>query len=351
MIPYSAIPNGKKNFFDKGWTVQNNLSFSTGDATSTLFLSLQNVNVLGIVPGDKSMRNTFRLNGSKTYGRFKADYTFSYANEKIDVTGGSYYQDRPVYWTVINAPQQADLRQYRDWRADPFASPSWYFNAYYGNPWWQIDAARNVTKNNNLIGTLNFSFQITNWLAASYRFGYSRNDQDFKGTREGINFDPYAVTDPWQAGMLPSSVKLLQPNVSDQLAYSKRISGDALLTANKNFGDFSTKLILGNSIYKRSSRLVSDQSSFLVIPGIYNINYRQGEPVANENFVSEGLIGVFADLTLGYKNFLFLHGTGRNDWNSKLSVAKVHLLSKCRSFICIHRCDPWSERQQGTQLW
>ncbi|MGE5519325.1 MAG: TonB-dependent receptor domain-containing protein, partial [Candidatus Dadabacteria bacterium] len=262
-----------------------------------------------------------RINGTREYGRFKMEYNTYYALEKIDQAGGSYFQDRPVYWTVINAPQHVNLRDYRNWKTDPFASPNWYFNAYYGNPWWQIDEARNVTKNNNFIGNARFSLGITSWLTASYSLGYSRNDQNFKYTRSGFDFDPYAQTDPWEAGAIPSSVHKLDPNVTDQLAWSQRLSGTALLTFNKDFGPISTKLILGNDMYKRSSRFLNTSSSSLVIPGIYNISYRQGEPSVGEGLSEEGLIGAFADLTLGFNNYLFLHGSGRNDWNSRLAAA------------------------------
>jgi TonB-linked SusC/RagA family outer membrane protein len=319
LVPYSPIKNGVRKFFDKGLTYQNAASFSTGDANSLFYLSFQNVDVHGIVPKDRSGRNTLRINGMKQYGKFRIDYTTSYTIEKIDQSGGSYFQDRPVYWTVINSPAHADLRQFKNWRTDPFANPNGYFNAYYGNPWWQIDEARNVTKNNNFVGSARFSLQILPWLEASYTAGFSRNDQSFKATKAGFVFDAYAQTDPWGAGAIPSSVKVLQPSLTDQIAFSNRISGDALLSANKTFGAISTKLILGNSMYKRKSRFISDATGSLVIPGIYNINYRQGEPTVNEGYIEEGLIGVFADVTIGYKNFLFLHGSGRNDWNSKLA--------------------------------
>ena len=321
MIPYAAVKDGKRKFFDKGITLQNNVSFSSGDATSLFYVSYQNVHTKGVVPGDKSDRNTIRVNGSKQYGKFNIEYNSSYTLEKIDVAGGSYFQDRPVYWTVINAPQHVDLRDYRDWRNDPFANPNGYFNAYYGNPWWQIDESRRVTRNNTLLSNVRASLQITSWLDLSYTLGYSRNDQSFKATKAGFVFDAYAQTDPWQAGAIPSSVKVLQPSLTDQVGYSSRASGDALLTAHKKFGDFTTKLILGNSIYKRKTRFINDGSASLIVPGLYNINYRQGEPTVNEQITEEGLIGVFADLTIGWKNFLFLHGTGRNDWNSKLAEA------------------------------
>ena len=321
MIPYAAIKDGKRKFFDKGMTLQNNVSFSSGDATSLFYVSYQNVHTKGVVPGDKSDRNTIRVNGSKQYGKFTIEYNSSYTLEKIDVAGGSYFQDRPVYWTVINAPQHVDLRDYRDWRNDPFANPNGYFNAYYGNPWWQIDESRRVTRNNTLLSNVRASLQITSWLDLSYTLGYSRNDQSFKATKAGFVFDAYAQTDPWQAGAIPSSVKVLQPSLTDQMSFSSRASGDALLTARKKFGDITTKLILGNSIYKRKTRFINDASASLIVPGLYNINYRQGEPTVNEGITEEGLLGVFADLTIGWKNFLFLHGTGRNDWNSKLAEA------------------------------
>src|SRR5205814_3943966 len=123
--------------------------------------------------------------------------------------------------------------------------------------------------------------------------GYSRNDQSFKATKAGFVFGAYEQTDPWQAGAIPSSVKVLQPSLTDQIAYSNRISGDALLTAKKSFGDFSTKLIVGNSLYKRKVRFISDATASLIIPGLYNINYRQGEPTVNEGLTEEGLVGVF----------------------------------------------------------
>lgn len=319
LVPYAAVKNGKRDFFDKGITLQNNINFSSGDETSTIFFSLQNVTTKGIVPGDKSDRNQFRLNGMKQYGKFKIDYTTSYSLENINVAGGSYTQDRPVYWTVINSPAHANLRDYRDWRNDPFANPNGYFNAYYGNPWWQIDEARNVTKNHTFIGSINLGLQITNWLNASYQLGYSRNDQDFKATKGGFEFSPYAQSDPWSAGASPSSIHKLDPSLQDQVAYTSRITGTALLTANKSFGDISTKLILGNTVYKRQSRAIFDATSTLVVPGLYNIAYRQGEPTVSENYIAEGLVGAFADLTLGYKNFFFIHASGRNDWNSKLA--------------------------------
>ena len=56
----------------------------------------------------------------------------------------------------------------------------------------------------------------------------------------------------------------------------------------------------------------------MVISDFYNISNRVGEPGVYENFSQVRKNGVFADLTLGYHDYLFLHGTFRNDWDSRL---------------------------------
>jgi TonB-linked SusC/RagA family outer membrane protein len=323
MVPYSAIKNGKKDFFNTGITTQNNVSLSTGDATSSMYLSLQHVDISGTTPKDKDQRDNLRLNGMKQYGRFTANWNFSYTMEKKDVVGNSTNYDQggyPLYWEILNQPQHVDFSYFKDWKNNPFASPDYYYNAYYGNPYWYIDNNRTVDKNNVFIGNVILSMKFTNWLEASYNVSYSRNDRIYKNTVAGVNFDPYAVSDPWQAGMIASSVIFLQPTVTDQQNYRNDISGIGLLTAHKDFGKITTRLVLGNALQKTQTGLIYDNSNSLIVPGLYNINYRQGEATVNQRYSSQGMVGAFGDLTLGYNNFLFLHASGRNDWTSLLAA-------------------------------
>ncbi len=71
---YSAKPNAKLNFFNKGITEQNDLSISGGDDKSRFFLSVQDVNIAGTIPKDKNHRDAFRINGSRDFGRLTVGY-------------------------------------------------------------------------------------------------------------------------------------------------------------------------------------------------------------------------------------------------------------------------------------
>lgn len=340
---YSAIPDAKRKFFDQGVTTINDIAYSAGDEKSKFFLSFQDVNTAGVLPKDVNHRNTIRINGSRESGIFRADYTLGYTLTHTNTSpgtgvpfkygtsgysgsygstsGGSYFQNRPVYWTVINTPANVDLRRYRNWQTDPFASPDGYFNAYYGNPWWQIDQTRLDEKSNDLIGNLSLTLTPVSWLTLNYKAGIVRNDYNNKYTQAGYTFANWAIADTLGSGNIPSAVKKLSPSEGDAISYNQRLTSDFLASVHQKYKDFDFKFIAGTSLIDNTKRLFSASASALVIPDFYNISNRLGNPAVNEYKEETRVMGVFGDLTVGYKNYLFLHGSLRNDWNSLLSSA------------------------------
>jgi TonB-linked SusC/RagA family outer membrane protein len=342
-IPYSAVPNAKSGFFNQGLTTQNEISYSAGDDKSSFYMSFQDVNVAGIIPNDVSRRDALRLNGSRQSGIFRADYNLGYTITHNNTTagagvpfdwgtsgafggfagGGGYFQDRALYWNIINQPADVNLKNYQNWQTDPFASPDGYYNAYYGNPWWQIDETRLDEKQSDLLGNLSLTLKPTSWLAFQYKAGIARDDYSNKYTGAGYTFASWAVNDPayQNAGYIPSSVKVYPASEGDGSSLVQRLTSDLLASAHKTYGDFDIRLVAGSSVIDNSERFFQLSSSTLVIPGFYNISNRLGTPSVGETEVEVRTVGVFGDLTVGYKNMLFLHGSLRNDWTSLLAPA------------------------------
>ena len=335
---YAAKANAKKGFFDQGLTWTNDVSYSAGDDKSKFFFSFQDVNIKGVLPKDVSRRNGIRANGSRENGIFRVDYNVGYTINHINTSpgtgvpysstsgngggytgGGSYFQNRPVYWTVINQPSMVDLRDYRNWQKNPFADPDGFYNAYYGNPWWQIDQTRLDERNNDLIANFALTLKPWDWLDVTYRAGITRNDYTNKYTQRGYTFAAWSIADTLGAGNIPSGVKKLSPSQGDAISFNQRLSSDLLATIHKTHKNFDFKFILGTSLNDNRSRVLSASASVLVIPDFFNISNRVGEPAVTEGFVQTRRVGAFADLTVGYKNYLFLHGSLRNDWTSLLS--------------------------------
>ena len=329
---YSAKPNAKLNFFNKGVTEQNDLSISGGDDKSRFFVSLQDVNIAGTIPKDKNHRDAFRINGSRDFGRltvsYAADYTVQHSNTtpgSFSVNtgpstttagfGGSYYQNRAVYWTILNTPANIDLNDYKNWRTDPFANPNGYFNAYYGNPWWQIDESRFDSKRNTLLGNVSLSYKVTDWFNLSATAAITRYDLTQKFTSEAFTFASWAKADVWGSGRSTTDAPATD---YDAFEYNQRLTGNVFATFDKRIKQFSGKLVLGGTTFDETQRDINTSAAQLVIPDFYNISNRVGSPNVYENLTNYRKIGAFADLTIGYRDFLFVHGSFRNDWDSRL---------------------------------
>ncbi len=338
-IRYAAVPNAKKGFFNNGITWINGISYSSGDDKSRFYMSFEDVDKSGVIPKDRDRRNTIRLNGSRTTGIFRVDYTLGYTLRHTNTTpgtgvpftwgttamtagyagGGSYFQNRPLYWTIINSPADVNLRKYKNWQTDPFASPDGYFNAYYGNPWWQIDQTRLDERSNDLVANLALNLKPLKWLELLYRAGIARNDYNNKYTQAGYTFAPWAIADTLNSGNIPSSVKQFSPSEGDASSYNQRLTSDFLAFIHHAEGKFDFRLIAGTSLVVNTLRLMGDNAGTLVIPNFYNISNRLGIPIVGEYKEETRLLGVFGDLTVGYNNYLFLHGSLRNDWTSLLA--------------------------------
>jgi hypothetical protein len=83
--------------------------------------------------------------------------------------------------------------------------------------------------------------------------------------------------------------------------------------------DLNLKALVGFTSFSSSYRDSQYRANNLSIPGFYDLSNGTGQLVGD--FVDEEqkrTFGVFADLTFGYKNYLFLNLSGRNDWTSTL---------------------------------
>ncbi|MDE3184810.1 MAG: SusC/RagA family TonB-linked outer membrane protein [Bacteroidota bacterium] len=327
--PFQGInPDPRRAFFQTGYRMQNNLSYSGGDSKNSYFLSVQDVSVKGVLPKDQGRRTDLYFSGKKTYGKFSATYNLSYAQKYSNTVGGDFNQNRPVYWNLLNQGANIPLNDPRI--KDP-SSPYFldrYYNAYYPNPWWQIYNSRVINRTNYFTGNLQLNLQATNWLNLTYRAGTQFTSFDNNSYIAAVSFSPWAVSDPWGAGNTASGVGLHKNgSASYTNANARNITQDMIATIQKSFGDIDATLILGNEIAEKPygtdySSITSVSSGQLFVDNFYNTDYRLGELTGSHYIEQTRLISGYGDLTLGYKNYLFLHGSFRRDYSSLLPKGK-----------------------------
>ena len=333
--PYQAqSPDPRKAFFQTGRTEQTDLSLSSGDSKNSNFVGVQYVDVKGVTPEDASNRANVRFAGLRTHGIFSYDYSMNYSYQYSNTVGNDITDAWPIYWTLLNTLPNVPINSLKDWQ-DPnsFASLSNYYNAYYINPWWQVANSRNTTKTNNLQGVLSMHLKPKSWIDINYRLSALITSVVTKNWRNEADFTPYAISDPWSESGTPASGNIAG-SVFDQSTTYKRIQQDITATFNHSFGDINAQLIIGNTIWDRYSNdqqqgvgngtggpsgNPNSQKNNLTLPNIYNIAYYAGIPYVYGNISETRLIGGYGDLTLGYKNSLFLEGNFRRDYSSLLA--------------------------------
>jgi TonB-linked SusC/RagA family outer membrane protein len=315
---YSAKPNAKRGIWDTGLTTQNDISLSGGNEKAGFYASVQDVNVKGVVPRDAYRRTGGRFNANTELGKFKASFNVSYAQATTNKTNSNFY------FTALNTAANIDLSQYRNWQnfRNPdgslnYGNPNNYFNDYFENPWFELDNQRSLLQNNNLIGTTQVDFKATSWATVTYRIGVTNRTFFSKNSEDIFKFRQYASS---STGAGISRAVDNNGNVNDYSGFYTDIVQDIFATVNKKIGeDFSVLFILGSNIKQQSSKYQYTEATALVVPGLFNVGNRTGEPVVTEVNSRTRLLGFYGDLTLGFRDFLFVHASGRRDASSLLS--------------------------------
>jgi TonB-linked SusC/RagA family outer membrane protein len=305
---YSAREDNIKDFFNTGTTKQNGISLSQGDDDSSIFFSAQDVKTEGIIPGDVYHKNTFRLNATKTSGNWTLGGNVSYFTDKTDVAGSLEGSDTEgedngasLYSQLLQTPINIPLQAYSNGDLQD------YFTNYASNPYWILKNSRNRSYSDRFQGNVDLNYKVSEWMGITYRGGISTLSSTFKNTNNA-----YVFTDG-------SGREDLNQGVSDGLNSRRTINSDLIFNFDfKLTDDITAKFLVGNNIRDIKTKEIGIRGDNLVAEGLYNVSIRTGELQGYEYNSRLRSFGLYGSAEFGYKDFLFLTATGRNDWSSTL---------------------------------
>lgn len=320
IVPYSAIPGERRRTFDKGYTVNNQVGFSGGDDNSSYYMSIENNKTAGIVPGDQSKRTGVRLAATKSSDKVRVGFNAAYVQNAVDRTTSDFYFD------ILNVAAHVPISGLRDWRTNKFASPNGFYDDYYNNPYFNKDNNRQTYDDANITGNLDVNYQALPWLNFYNRIGVIQNTRNRKNYTGQFLYSDWAknsafVPAPWDYANDYDGIDRagtdIQGGVFDQISSENVINNDIQAQLSKNLGNFNNKLILGFNVYQRKTKQTNVGSGSIVVPDIYNVSNRRGELTGGELNTTERKFGYYADLTSGWKDIIFVHGSFRYDATSK----------------------------------
>jgi TonB-linked SusC/RagA family outer membrane protein len=334
MVPYKAVKNQKKDFFDTGVTTQHNFSFNSGDEKGSFYMSGQDLKSKGIMPKDEGRRDVFRIGGDKKYGNFTTTYSVAYTYKTTNQTNtGAVYNDlieSPVFVPV------ADLKNPNS----KYGNVDSYYNDYYISPGQIIQQSRYLSVENHIQANLQLNYKVANFLNLSYRTAVDNTSTRTEAKDAGRNYSDFSK----------NNAVMYYPNnnggvdtVEDDGAGHKYAANDVLpsygtadftnllfssdFLANYNFklpSDFKLDGTLGVAYLDNKVTATSvNQGPLNFLP--YNTQNFASVPSLTQGSYQARKLGYFATTTLGYKSYAFIHGSYRTDLDTRLSKANKYI--------------------------
>ncbi|MBD2705460.1 SusC/RagA family TonB-linked outer membrane protein [Spirosoma sp. BT702] len=307
--PWSAHPDNAKDFFKTGFTFSNNLSVASSTDQGSIRFSLGQTNQRFIYPGSQLGRFFMSLN--TTY-KFTDKFTFSGGinyihDDSKGRPGTGFFGNNPMLFYVMFGQRQIDdayLKEYKyaDGTEQSWNRTAWNIQkpAFTQNPYWNQYESFNTDQNNRYFGNAGLTYKITDWLSADVRvFSDYLNHLDEVRSAKGFFVGSYAK----------------RALVNSETNYQ------ATLNINKTLMDSKISLegVLGGNILSIQSTVdAGTTNGGLQNPLVYVLQNSVTPATVSNDYGNRQTNSLFASATLGYKRFLYLTATGRNDWASTL---------------------------------
>lgn len=305
-VAYKAYPNNVKSLFQYGKVFENSIGFTGGDEKSSVSLTASNLNHQGYVPGSKYDRTNIGLGGSTKLGiGLNVRGNFSYAKSK---QLGGFFGYNQVDGAASEFARSFLLA--RNWDLDlPFEDKqqnSLIPNGagQYDNPHWSAKYNRVITDEERFVAGTHLDFKINDWIKVDYSIGSNLNQLQ---RREITEIGSRAAEGLGRLVIENYRKQEIESNLI--FTFTPKITKDVTLRAT-----------LGNNFNQRTINDQVNTGNTFITRGIYTLKNTSQQIFNTDYYERRRIIGVFADATLGFRNYFFLNLTGRNDWSSTLPI-------------------------------
>ena len=303
---FRSNPDNLKNFYETGTTLINNISIASGFNKGNFRLSFTNLRSESIIPGVNLDRQTIgtRLN-FKPIDKLQINSSISYINSKSDNRPSNGYGSENVNYSLVAwGPRSLNINNLKNyWQPGLEGVQQYSFNyTYFDNPYFILYENRNHFNRDRVFGNISATYNINDHITASVRTGMDYSSE-LRQLRRAY-----------------SSNRFKNGGYAEHDVFFREINTDFLLNYTNQFNNIKVNVSLGGNRLDQKAFTSQSQTTSLAQPGIFRLS-NAASPIEVFEFESNKRINSFYGLAkFGYKDFLFLDITGRNDWSSALAT-------------------------------
>jgi TonB-linked SusC/RagA family outer membrane protein len=307
-IKFNPQPDNVKDLFRAGYNFTNSLSYSTGNQKSSTYFSYTNITAGGVLPDNKMQRHNFNLRlNYELIKNLKMDFVITWLknqSENAPVTGDDLFS--PM-WQLVKMPRSirtADIEAASYYNESGSLKQLTWAPGSTGviNPYWSL-YGRDAEENGSNINTVvSLKYNFTPWLYLQLRGRMANNRSD---EEEKLYWDTQYINSG--RGRYTRTYKK-----------SQALNGDVLLGIDKDLTkDWHLSVNLGAEIKDNQSAELESGTGELVLENKFYLE--NGATVGTKDSQDHRQTqAVYGTAQLGFRNYLFLDLTARNDWSSTL---------------------------------
>lgn len=299
---YGVKPNNTNSFFKPGYTTQNTIAFSGGNEETNFRFSATDVRNQDIVPNSGLNRQNFDIKGTmKMWEKLTLDAKMTYSTEEVNNRPYLGYSGANVARALMTLPASFDQAWLEEGKTDQYGNyQPWNSNSLIINPYYSLYNMENKSTKGRVLGYASLKFDFTDWLNLKIKSGLDSYQYVY------YNYAP-KTTPNQELG----EMRHLNANTTE-------MNSEFLLSGNFKFGeDFSLDASVGGNIMQYNNETTDMLGKDQVFSDITSINnYKEYSLVYNHP--RKQINSLYSFVNFGYKDFLYIDITGRNDWSSTL---------------------------------
>jgi TonB-linked SusC/RagA family outer membrane protein len=311
--PYVYLKNRIRDFYDFGIGYNNSVSATGGNDNTQFHASISQNFIDGPIPTDDDSykRYTIASSGSHKQNKFTISTSINFSSERNEASPTG--QDNSIYRSLNEIATDISIVDLKDLN-NKFNNVDNYFTPYGMNPYHILNIKEAVQTKNKFFGKLQLDYDILDNLKLTYRFG-----GDYEATIADTHFDAIVFT----PGSPNDGSSNASPGSYDQVRRQRvQMNHDLILNYNANFGDFSFNAIAGANTNEQSYNALGGEITSIDIPGFYDFTNSLSPSTAYQASSLYRLWGMYLNADLGFRDYLYLTLTGRNDYSSTLPLGK-----------------------------
>jgi TonB-linked SusC/RagA family outer membrane protein len=303
--PWVSNPNNIKDYFEAGLSMNHTISVSTATDKVSVRASLAFRDQKGTTPNTDQKRYSMAVNTKLEVNKYiDFDLTANYTRTNSDnLPGSGYNTTNPLQSIMQWFGRQVDMKDLKNRWADKdeygnYTHYNW-IQSFHANPYWIVNKNTNSYERNRFYGKSSIWFKPFDWLKFEGRVGYDHYDSNQFSKILWDTDHPKGYFRSWDRKM-------------------NELNADVIAYFNKNFGDFTTNVILGANYRDYSfvrSGLGADE---LTAQGIFTVTNAKGTPYTELYHQNRRSNSVYGNFSFGYKNMAYLDISMRNDWDSTI---------------------------------